>query len=222
MDKRRRDNASIVMAALVVGIIVALAFIWVVNGQPQIGLGDPSSSPSVAADVSALPSVDPSTGVVRLGDPNPALTPGAVNPDVTQANIASTICKSGWTATIRPPSSYTTKLKKTQLADPRYGNTANQNTADYEEDHLISLELGGAPKDEKNLFPEPYKIPYTYQGKAIDLGAHSKDKYENYLNAMVCNGKTPLATAQHTIASDWVGGWLAAGMPSGSGSASDD
>jgi hypothetical protein len=35
--------------------------------------------------------------------PDPACTPGALNPDVTQASIGSTICVSGWTATIRPP-----------------------------------------------------------------------------------------------------------------------
>src|SRR5262245_29255572 len=43
--------------------------------------------------------------------PNATATPGVVNPDVTQANINDTICKSGWTATIRPPASFTTALK---------------------------------------------------------------------------------------------------------------
>src|SRR5262249_1396344 len=46
-----------------------------------------------------------------------AATPGAVNPGVTQANINETICKSGWTATIRPRVSYTTNFKKQQLVD---------------------------------------------------------------------------------------------------------
>jgi hypothetical protein len=39
---------------------------------------------------------------------DPARTPGVLNPDVTQANIRSTICRRGWTSTIRPPSSYRT------------------------------------------------------------------------------------------------------------------
>ena len=34
---------------------------------------------------------------------DPRRTPGVLNPDVTQANIRSTICKHGWTSTIRPP-----------------------------------------------------------------------------------------------------------------------
>ena len=43
------------------------------------------------------------------------VTPGALNKTVTQDNIKTTVCKSGWTATIRPTVSYTNKLKDTQL-----------------------------------------------------------------------------------------------------------
>ena len=43
---------------------------------------------------------------------DPVRTPGVLNPDVTQANIRSTICRHGWTSTIRPPSSYTDALKR--------------------------------------------------------------------------------------------------------------
>ena len=39
------------------------------------------------------------------------LTPGVLNPDVTQATIRSTICRSGFTRTIRPPVGYTNELK---------------------------------------------------------------------------------------------------------------
>ena len=71
------------------------------------------------------------------------LTPGALNPDVTQATIATTICKHGWTGTVRPPSSYTSRLKVEQMA--QYGLTGSP--SDYQEDHLVSLELGGHPTD---------------------------------------------------------------------------
>lgn len=40
-----------------------------------------------------------------------ASVPGAVNPAVTQGDIATTICVSGWTANVRPPASYTTALR---------------------------------------------------------------------------------------------------------------
>jgi hypothetical protein len=44
--------------------------------------------------------------------PDAQLTPGVTNPEVTQANIKETVCKAGWTATARPPASYTNNLKK--------------------------------------------------------------------------------------------------------------
>ena len=76
-----------------------------------------------------------------------ARTPGVLNPDVTQANIDSTICVTGWTKTIRPPTSYTNALKQKQMREYGVGRSAS----DYQEDHLISLELGGHPTDPRNL-----------------------------------------------------------------------
>jgi hypothetical protein len=84
--------------------------------------------------------------------PDHAMTPGVTNPAVTQATIATTICVSHWTATVRPPASYTDKLKLKQM--PLYHETGSP--SDYEEDHLVPLELGGAPQDERNLWPEPH------------------------------------------------------------------
>ena len=124
--------------------------------------------------------------------PDPALTPGAVNPAVTQDNIQSTICTSGWTATIRPPASYTNALKKTQLAQARY---ADKSMADYEEDHLVSLQLGGHPSDPQNLFPQPY---------AGRCGARVKDVIETKLKRLVCAGTLTLDAAQSAISTDWV------------------
>ena len=40
--------------------------------------------------------------------PDPTRTPGALNPEVTQATIGATICVRGWTQTVRPPQQYTT------------------------------------------------------------------------------------------------------------------
>ena len=111
---------------------------------------------------------------------NPALTPGALNPDVTQATIDSTICVSGWTRTVRPPSSYTHALKLRQMRT--YGETGS--TLDYQEDHFISLELGGAPADPRNLWPEP-------QPRAREV-----DRIENELNDAVCSGRLTLREAQ--------------------------
>ena len=108
------------------------------------------------------------------------LTPGALNPDVTEETIRSTICVRGWTRTVRPPVEYTNDLKVKQMRD--YGETGP--TSQYQEDHLISLELGGAPTDPRNLWPEPYPRAATV------------DESENELNAQVCSGALSLAAAQ--------------------------
>jgi hypothetical protein len=125
--------------------------------------------------------------------PNPARVPGADNPDVTQANIASTICTSDWTSTVRPPSTYTTSLKEQQLATG-YAYHGDTNPGDYEEDHLIPLELGGSPTSPLNLWPEPYKAA---------RGAATKDQIENKLNALVCDREVTLTVAQRAIAANW-------------------
>jgi hypothetical protein len=123
--------------------------------------------------------------------PDSKITPGVINPNVTQANIKQTICLSGWTKTIRPPASYTNKLKLKQMKD--LGLTGKP--SDYEEDHLISLELGGNPTDPKNLWPQ------LWNG---NWGAHKKDVIETRLKVLVCSGKVTLADAQHDISTDWV------------------
>jgi len=125
------------------------------------------------------------------GLPDPKCTPGAVDPRVTQDNIHSTICVSGYTATVRPSSAYTDALKAKQIKEYGYLDT---NLADYEEDHLIPLELGGHPTHSKNLWPEP-------RGGAESASA--KDGVENVLNRRVCAGTMTLAAAQSAIASDW-------------------
>ncbi|MQS11746.1 hypothetical protein F7Q99_05440 [Streptomyces kaniharaensis] len=123
--------------------------------------------------------------------PDPSCTPGAYNPAVTQATIRKTICVPGWTATVRPPVSYTNPLKVQQIA--RYG-FADTDPADYEEDHLVPLELGGAPRDPRNLWPEP---------RYGNQPAQSKDTVENRLKKAVCGGQVGLDAARRAIATDW-------------------
>lgn len=123
--------------------------------------------------------------------PDPKITPGAINPNVTQSNINTNICVSGWTQTIRPSSSYTNKLKISQMK--AMGLTGPLSL--YEEDHLISLQLGGHPTDPKNLWPQVWDGTW---------GAHKKDQVETRLKVLVCSGKLPLAQAQHDIATNWI------------------
>jgi hypothetical protein len=121
------------------------------------------------------------TGSARLAIlPDPALTPGVLNPEVTQATIASTICVEGWTGTIRPPSSYTSALKEEQMA--ALGRPGAP--SDYQEDHFISLGIGGHPTDPRNLWPQPY--PRAREVDAIEVELHEQ----------VCSGELSLAEAQ--------------------------
>jgi hypothetical protein len=111
---------------------------------------------------------------------DPVRTPGVLNPDVTQATIRETVCARGWTRTIRPPNSYTAELKVRQMGEYGVGGSPS----DYQEDHLISLELGGHPTDPRNLWPEPIE-------RALKV-----DETENELNDKVCSGEVTLAEAQ--------------------------
>jgi hypothetical protein len=111
---------------------------------------------------------------------DPVRTPGVLNADVTQATVVSTICSRGWTRTIRPPVEYTNTLKRRQMREYEERGPPSR----YQEDHLISLELGGSPTDPRNLWPEPYP-------RAAEV-----DQIENELNAQVCAGSLALADAQ--------------------------
>jgi hypothetical protein len=119
--------------------------------------------------------------------PDPACTPGVADPRVTQDNLAATICRSGYTRTVRPPVAYTDRLKREGMLAYGFADSISN----HEEDHLISLELGGSPDDPRNLWPEPGRSP------------NAKDGVENQLHALVCSGRVALARAQAAIAADW-------------------
>lgn len=111
------------------------------------------------------------------------LTPGVLNPQVTQGTIAQTICVDGWSSSIRPPTEYTNELKLEQMETyAREGEPA-----DYQEDHLISLGLGGHPTDPRNLWPQPIEQALRVDG------------VERELHEAVCSGRMTLAEAQRRI-----------------------
>jgi hypothetical protein len=172
---------------------------------PDVGAG-PSTAPTAAAPAGQLAAGDgnapmPAPGTCHMGQrdgqplPDPHCTPGAINPQVTQATIKDTICRSGWTKTVRPPTSRTDKMKAESARS--YG-LAPSEKGEY--DHLVSLELGGAPDDPRNLWVEPGSIP------------NPKDAVENKLSDAVCSGLVPLAVAQAAIASNWVTAFDQAGL----------
>ena len=146
--------------------------------------------------LAALVAISLSVGSHRAGpDYIYPTVKGVLNPQVTQQTILSTICVPGWTSTIRPPVSYTNKLKSQQIQG---------NPKDYEEDHFVSLEIGGSPTDPANLWPESY----TTQVGGQTVGARQKDVVETYLHGLVCSNQMTLANAQAIILKDWYAAYL--------------
>lgn len=181
MGVRSRD------IAMLLGMLVVAACAEGVVTTPDLS---PAPGPSSVTEALATIPAHCTYRRTATGDPLPdqACTPGAADPRVTPTNVGATICRSGYTKTVRPSTSYTDKLKVELMR--RYATTGP--ASENELDHLIPLELGGAPSDAHNLWPEPGGIP------------NPKDRVENGLNKLICNGRIGLVEAQRAIATDWV------------------
>ncbi|GAC1596493.1 MAG: hypothetical protein NVS3B21_20340 [Acidimicrobiales bacterium] len=195
-------------------IAPALAAVAVLSGcgsagthPPQVGGGSqPSAAEAASTDTGGLPpssrGEQRGTSSPAIGLPDPIRTPGAINPAVTAATIHETICVRGYTQTIRPPFAYTSRLKRSQL-DSGYAVGSDRNPADYEEDHLIPLEVGGSPGDERNLWPEP---------RAGVFGAGVKDALEHEVHERVCDGRMSLDEGRRIFTTDWIAGARSLGV----------
>jgi hypothetical protein len=114
--------------------------------------------------------------------------PGVINPAVTPATIGSTICVHGWTATVRPSTSFTDKLRNAQTP-------AGHKPLEGELDHRLSIEDGGAPADPANLWWMIYADRY---------GARVKDVLETKLARAVCKGTLSLDEARAALMGNWL------------------
>ena len=127
--------------------------------------------------------------------PDRQRTPGALNLEVTQENIRSTICSRGYTKQIRPPRYYTNKLKKKQM----HALALHGSPHDYEEDHLVPLCVGGAPHDIRNLWPQPRDGKWS---------AAAKDELEESVCRQVCRGDLTLEQGRAIfLHPDWTQEW---------------
>ena len=124
--------------------------------------------------------------------PNPRLTPGAVDPSVSQENIHATVCVRGYTDRVRPEKEYTNRLKHEQLRQYHYPDL---NPRNYEQDHLIPLNIGGSPSDPKNLWPQPRQGEWS---------SEQKNDLEFVVYKMVCRNEISLREAQQRMASNWI------------------
>ena len=125
--------------------------------------------------------------------PNRRLTPGSVATRET-----ATVCQAGYAHSVRPRGNVWRRLKD-EVYD-KYGlprghrsriDAEGHRHAAYEIDHLVPLELGGAPADLANLWPQPI------------AAAEQKDHVENRLHVLVCAHQMTLREAQSQIENDW-------------------
>ncbi|MGH3866525.1 MAG: hypothetical protein ACRDQ4_10385 [Pseudonocardiaceae bacterium] len=179
-----------------VSCLAALLALAGCGATPAAGLSPAGLAPAGLAPATSAPGRVSTAGPTVLastscrvvdGRADAHCTPGALNPDVTQDTIHSTICAPGWTDTVQPPASYTTALKLRQMRD--FGETGSP--LNYKEDHLVPLSLGGAPRDPNNLFPQP-------TAKTTE-----QEDLEDHLHQAVCSGQMTLAVAQAKMQHDW-------------------
>lgn len=138
---------------------------------------------ALAIPISVFASTKTSGCVGNQALPDSSCTTGAV------FNVGtSTICTVGYTKQVRDVS-----LSEKKAVFKEYGISYSLH-ANYEVDHLISLELGGS-NDISNLWPESY---------IISNGSHTKDGFENYLHSQVCKGNISLTEAQREISTNWL------------------
>jgi hypothetical protein len=194
-----RGKTGLVGLCIVVAVLgfLAAALVAPVSAHRSTGT-DPtepttavtSTPPTTATETTSTQSTTTTTTATTPGPglpsiilPDPKITPGRLNPRVRQSTIKRTICERGWTKTIRPPVTYTNALKIQQMV--LYEETGSP--SEYEEDHFIPLELGGAPRNPENLWPEPHS-----QSKL-------SDPLETQLKRKVCKHLMTLKKARAAI-----------------------
>jgi hypothetical protein len=127
-----------------------------------------------------------STRSMAVTVPNPSLTPGA-----TVLLSQGELCRETSANNKAVPVALQRKVFD------EYGIRAAEPRA-YEVDYLITPALGGA-EDIHNLWPE--------SSSATVWNAQVKDALEDHLRNLVCEGDLDLATAQHEIATNWIGAY---------------
>jgi hypothetical protein len=194
--RHRANNA-------ILGTIVGVSMAAAAGGLANLAHDQQDATPT---STGATPAIAASLFV-----PDPTLHPGAINTTLTKAKLCSSTFH---TSSVRPPTSYTNKLKVLEIGNGGTITAPNGVTytvkgehlpgviGDYELDHLISLEIGGNPTDPKNLWLEPWEHRGSHLAPA-GSGAETKDHTENALHAEVCANKRSLKSAQQAIAKDW-------------------
>jgi len=175
-----------------------VAMLWVA-GCTHVPTAQESKPATVTSPAAALPEPSAAAPPFRSTAEDPKDGPCintthgciALNPDVDEDTIDSTICVSGYTKSVRPATSYTNGVKKKLM---REAGIDAARVGDYELDHIVPLALGGHPRKPSNLMLQPWEGEH---------GAKAKDMLEVRLQSLVCHGKLDLTDAQVCIAQDW-------------------
>ena len=124
--------------------------------------------------------------------PDPVLTPGS-----TREVDVHTLCTTS-TKLVRNVPESVKKQVYIEYGLPGGNHTGYCDPDGCEDDHLISLELGGS-NDIKNQWIQPYG--------GVVWNAHVKDRYENFLHSRICTGKMTIKEAQDEIRINWIEGY---------------
>jgi hypothetical protein len=147
---------------------------------------DTVSGPKVKAGSCTLRPARPIDG--KYAQPDPLCTPGAVTTSINDVNAKSTVCSSGYLATLKPDAAAFALARKDVLA--AYGLSTT--SASYDVQFLIPLRLGGA-FDERNMWPVQKGTSTSRQKAVVD----------RTLAQAVCRGTGGVKTAQALIAARW-------------------
>ena len=130
------------------------------------------------------------------GLPDPGCTPGAIDTKVTLGELCAR----------RTEDVRTNSKRLDREVFESYG-VSRHDGVERENDHLISLCLGGNDGDIANHFPQAYEDEAKLKAGQLrdqDLGAHAKDRVEMWLCRCVCKKGYPLEVAQRRIATNWL------------------
>lgn len=136
-----------------------------------------------------LPTAPPNVLVTQHILPDRTKTPGVVRADIPLGEL----CRPGHAKRVRAELTDAEWIKRKREVYARYG-IAHHKRGEYEVDHLISLELNGSNTVE-NLFPQTQRAQWS---------AAVKDRLENRLHALVCQGQISLKQADTEISNNWI------------------
>jgi len=188
-----KDRGNIVLPAILLFLLVVTLglFFWSVRQPLSANVRQTAYQEAQTSTGRYIPSIrSQEKGCTYEGSgslPDPECTPGALFLDIT----AKDVCLSGYSRSVRDVSQ---SLKEKVYRN--YGVTQRK-PGEYQIDHLIDLQLGGA-NDISNLWPQP-DVPLP--------GANEKIKLGGLLNRMVCQGKMQLQDAQEIMSRNWVEGY---------------